>query len=70
MITKHLKIDETMRVANFSFKRLQHGLMPFHTYIDRQKDEDITAHTLALYSQYTEQLLQEIFDINVPFYEN
>lgn len=70
MITKHLKINETMRVANFSFKRLQHGLMPFHTYIDRQKDEDITAHTLALYSQYTEQLLQEIFDINVPFYEN
>lgn len=70
MITKHLKINETMRVANFSFKRLQNGLMPFHTYIDRQKDEDITAQTLALYSQYTEQLLQEIFDINIPFYEN
>ena len=70
MITEHFKIKETMRVANFSFKRLQHGLMTFHTYIDKQKDEDVTAPTLALYRQYTEQLLQEIFDINVAFYEN
>ena len=52
-----------------SFKRLQKGLLPFHTYFDKEKDYDVTAKTLALYSEYTEELLREIFDINTPFYE-
>ena len=69
MITKHLNINEKMIVANLSFKRLQKGLLPFHTYIDKEKDYDVTAKTLALYSEYTEELLREIFDINTPFYE-
>ena len=69
MITQHFKIDEPMIVANLSFKRLQKGFLRFHTYIDKVKDCDVTAQTLALYSQYTEQLLQEIFDIERPFYE-
>ena len=69
MITKHLNINEKMIVANLSFKRLQKGLLPFHTYIDKVKDYDVTAQTLALYSEYTEELLCEIFDIDTPFYE-
>jgi len=69
MITQHFKIDEPMIVANLSFKRLQKGFLRFHTYINKVKDYDVTAQTLALYSQYTEQLLQEIFDIERPFYE-
>ena len=69
MITKHLNINEKMIVANLSFKRLQKGLLPFHTYFDKEKDYDVTAQTLALYSEYTEELLREIFDITIPFYE-
>ena len=69
MITQHFKIDEPMIVANLSFKRLQKGFLRFHTYIDKVKNYDVTTQTLALYSQYTEQLLQEIFDIKRPFYE-
>ena len=69
MITQHFKIDESMIVANLSFKRLQKGFLRFHTYIDKVKDCDVTAQTLALYSQYTEELLREIFDIERPFYE-
>ncbi|GJH41639.1 hypothetical protein RCZ04_21890 [Capnocytophaga sp. HP1101] len=69
MFTQHFKIDEPMRVANLSFKRLQKGLLPFHTYIDKVREEDVTSQTLALYTQYTEQLLQEIFDINTSFSE-
>ena len=40
-----------------------------NTYIDKEKDYDVTAKTLTLYSEYTEELLREIFDINTPFYE-
>ena len=69
MITQHFKIDEPMIVANLSFKRLQKGFLRFHTYIDKVKNYDVTTQTLALYSQYAEQLLQEIFDIKRPFYE-
>lgn len=69
MLSQHLSITETMRVANFSFKRLQNGLIPFHTYFSKQIDEDVTPNILANYKQYTEQLLQEIFDVNTPFSE-
>ena len=58
-----------MTVANFSFKRMQLGLQPFHTYIDKQENRSINSDTLNLYKDYTEKLLLEIFDEHTPFKE-
>ena len=61
--------EKTMTVANFSFKRMQLGLQPFHTYIDKQENRSIDSDTLTLYKDYTEKLLLEIFDEHTPFKE-
>jgi len=61
--------EKTMTVANFSFKRMQLGLQPFHTYIDKQENRSIGSDILTLYKDYTEKLLLEIFDEHTPFKE-
>lgn len=69
MLSQHLKIGEPILASNLSFKRLQHGLITFNTYIEKKENTEISSSVLSLYAEYTAKLLQEIFDIEKPFTE-
>ena len=69
MLSQHLKISEPILASNLSFKRLQHGLITFNTYIEKKENTEISSSVLSLYAEYTAKLLQEIFDIEKPFTE-
>ncbi|MFK8283704.1 PD-(D/E)XK nuclease family protein [Capnocytophaga canis] len=73
MYQQRFGYQECMIVGNISFKRLNMGLIKFHTkekvgrtYV---KDCNINSFILDSYKEYTEALLAEIFDISIPFTE-
>lgn len=56
--------------GNFSFKRLNEGLVRFHTKISRgEKDYNISEAVIQEYKTITEKLLLEIFNPKIPFQE-
>ncbi len=71
MYKKQFGEPNEMVVGNFSFKKLNQGLIRFHTKnsTGREKSYTVTDSTLENYKKYTEKLLLEIFDMNIPFLE-
>ena len=67
MYQQHSNNHKDMIAGNISFKKLNQGLMKFHTKEGREKKYEITPEIIELYQKYTERLLLEIFDVNVPF---
>ncbi|MDO4228495.1 MAG: PD-(D/E)XK nuclease family protein [Capnocytophaga sp.] len=58
---------ECLVAANFSFKNIAQGLIKFQTKEGKETHSEISPETMQLYTQYTEKLLLEICDINIPF---
>lgn len=72
MVRQEFNEHSPMVVGNFSFKKLNDGLIKFHTKEPngRQKDYNVTDCIIDTYKEYTEKLLLEIFDETLPFEEN
>lgn len=58
---------EPVIAANFSFKNIAQGLIKFQTKEGKETNSEISPQTVHLFQQYTEKLLLEICDINIPF---
>ncbi|MDO4781912.1 MAG: PD-(D/E)XK nuclease family protein [Capnocytophaga felis] len=69
MFDKQNQNQQNMIAGNFSFKSLNQGLIKFHIKQGREIAYEISPQVIEIYSEYTEKLLSEIFDPNVPFSE-
>ncbi|GIJ97361.1 hypothetical protein CAPN001_19300 [Capnocytophaga stomatis] len=69
MFGKQNQNQKNMIVGNFSFKNLNQGLIKFHIKQGREIAYEISPQVIEIYREYTEKLLSEIFDPNVPFSE-
>ncbi|MFJ1473298.1 PD-(D/E)XK nuclease family protein [Capnocytophaga cynodegmi] len=61
--------QENIIAGNFSFKNLNQGLIKFHTKQDKIIEYEITSQIIEIYKEYTEKLLLEIFNVDIPFSE-
>lgn len=67
MFQQQFDWQQIMIVGNFSFKKINNGLIKFHIKEGNEKFYEITPQIIALYKEYTEKILLEIFDTNIPF---
>ncbi len=67
MFQQEFDWQKDMIVGNFSFKKINDGLIRFHIKEGREKFYEITPQIITLYKKYTEKILLEIFDVNIPF---
>ncbi|MDO5104820.1 PD-(D/E)XK nuclease family protein [Capnocytophaga sp.] len=59
--------QQNIIAGNFSFKKINDGLIKFHIKEGREKWYEITPEIIEIYKTYTEKLLLEIFDQQIPF---
>ena len=69
MFQQHFQEQGEMFVGNFSFKKLNQGLIKLHTKAANGKDKNyiINDSIISVYKEYAEKILLEIFNPNIPF---